>query len=731
MNRHSDTVLPVQDMIFAMDIGTRTVIGIVGVPENKMLRVIDIEIAEHDERSVVDGQIEDIGKVAQVVQSVKDRLEKRLNVVFKNVCVAAAGRTLRTQRACCTFSVDPSKSFDTQTVLSLEAGAVDEAKKLISASVAETDSNLSYSLAGYSVHRYYLDGYPMKTLIGHRGSTAKAEIIAAFLPDEVVESLVEAMQRTGLRVASLTLEPIAAMNAVIPEELRLLNLALVDIGAGTSDIAISDEGCISAYDMATVAGDEITEAIAKEFLLDFYTAERIKYELSKDVEEIRYQNILGLEYSVTPEKVKTAIRPAVENLARVIADKILSINGHAPAAVFLVGGGSRTPGFADILAGLLGMEREKIAVGSGNYMKRNILSCLPVDGPEFATPIGIAITSALNLGEDGHFVYVNGTRTRLLSRNLNTVMDALLLSGYRQEDIIGRNGSSLSFTVNGRRRSIRGGIAKPAEILLNGKPAAASTLINRGDRIEFAPAVSGKDALCTVREVIRQAGEHYVLYNDEKVPVRLSARINGKQARLKDIIKENDEILLYVSSTLADVCASLGFDPDHCILKLNGAERDKKTVVSHGDTVDFLPVFDFAPDAPVPVQDRVSQEENDLNLSEYQANMHEPSADLNCNDESSQTGELNIYVNGELYTLLKRNDGNPHLFLDLIGMLDIDTSNPQGKIVLRINGNDASYLEQLSEGDKVDIYWENIYADEGQPEPEKGTVGLYSNTPWL
>ena len=105
------------------------------------------------------------------------------------------------------------------------------------------------------------------------------------------------------------------------------------------------------------------------------------------------------------------------------------------------------------------MEREKIAVGSGNYVEAEYIELPSGDGPEFATPIGIAITSALNLGEDGHFVYVNGTRTRLLSRNLNTVMDALLLSGYRQEDIIGRNGSSLSFTVNGRRRSIRGGIA--------------------------------------------------------------------------------------------------------------------------------------------------------------------------------------------------------------------------------------------------------------------------------
>ena len=228
MNSNPAARLPVQDLIFAMDIGTRTVIGIVGVPDNKMLRVIDIEIAEHDERSVVDGQIEDIDKVARVVENVKARLEQRLNVKFMNVCVAAAGRTLKTQKASCTFSVDPSKPFDAQTVLSLEAGAVDEAKRLISSFVEESESKVSYSLAGYSVHRYYLDGYPMKTLIGHRGTTARAEIIAAFLPDAVVISLEEAMQKAGLRVASLTLEPIAAMNAVIPEELRLLNLALVE-----------------------------------------------------------------------------------------------------------------------------------------------------------------------------------------------------------------------------------------------------------------------------------------------------------------------------------------------------------------------------------------------------------------------------------------------------------------------------------------------------------------------
>lgn len=64
------------------------------------------------------------------------------------------------------------------------------------------------------------------------------------------------------------------MNAAIPAELRLLNLALVDIGAGTTDIAVCRDGSITGYTMATIAGDEITEALMRAFLIDFQTAER-------------------------------------------------------------------------------------------------------------------------------------------------------------------------------------------------------------------------------------------------------------------------------------------------------------------------------------------------------------------------------------------------------------------------------------------------------------------------
>lgn len=88
--------------------------------------------------------------------------------------------------------------------------------------------------------------------------------------------LYKVMDNIGLDVGFMTLEPIAAIEAAVPNNIRLLNVALVDIGAGTSDIAITKDGTIAAYAMTSTAGDEITEMLAKTYLLDFDTAEAVK-----------------------------------------------------------------------------------------------------------------------------------------------------------------------------------------------------------------------------------------------------------------------------------------------------------------------------------------------------------------------------------------------------------------------------------------------------------------------
>ena len=86
--------------------------------------------------------------------------------------------------------------------------------------------------------------------------------------------MISSLRMAGLEAGSLTLEPIAALTVAIPPQMRLLNLALVDIGAGTSDIAVVQRETIVAYAMVPVGGDEITERLAAEYLLDFNTAEK-------------------------------------------------------------------------------------------------------------------------------------------------------------------------------------------------------------------------------------------------------------------------------------------------------------------------------------------------------------------------------------------------------------------------------------------------------------------------
>ena len=108
-------------------------------------------------------------------------------------------------------------------------------------------------------------------------------------------------------MASITLEPIAAINAAIPANLRLLNLVMVDIGAGTSDIAACTGGSITGYTMATVAGDEITETIMKQYLVDFPTAEAVKMQLAHQ-DELPFLTSLGWSRRFLPERCLSVFR---------------------------------------------------------------------------------------------------------------------------------------------------------------------------------------------------------------------------------------------------------------------------------------------------------------------------------------------------------------------------------------------------------------------------------------
>ena len=84
-------------LVFGLDIGTRSVVGTVGYRKGDMFYVIAQAVKEHETRAMLDGQIHDIGKVATTIKEVKEILESKTERKLNEVCIAAAGRVLRTE----------------------------------------------------------------------------------------------------------------------------------------------------------------------------------------------------------------------------------------------------------------------------------------------------------------------------------------------------------------------------------------------------------------------------------------------------------------------------------------------------------------------------------------------------------------------------------------------------------------------------------------------------------
>ena len=247
---------------------------------------------------------------------------------------------------------------------------------------------------------------------------------------------------------NLTLEPIAAIQVAIPEMYRMLNIALVDVGAGTSDISVTRDGSIIAYGMIPIAGDSLTEVVAKHYLVDFTTAEQIKRDMGvKDV--IEYKDIMGLKQTITKEEVERVVSDVIENMTSQVAAKIKELNGDkSVSAVFVVGGGGRLPGYTQALAAKLELQNERVAVrGEEVMMGIEFLEEEARKDSLMVTPIGICL-SFYEQSNNFIFVYFNEQRVKIYDNSKAAVVDAAMQAEFASDGLFPKRGRELNFTVN-------------------------------------------------------------------------------------------------------------------------------------------------------------------------------------------------------------------------------------------------------------------------------------------
>ena len=178
------------------------------------------------------------------------------------------------------------------------------------------------------------------------------------------------------------------------------------------------------------------------FLVDFQTAEEMKRRLHPG-ENVTYTDILGMENTTPYEEICAAIADPMERLAEAIAQRVTEVNTVAPSALFLAGGGSKLDGLRERVAKCLGMDERRVAIAGNNYAKSAFADGLELENPEYATPLGIAVSAGLGLLNDSYVVTLNGETAKLFRSGSLTLRDILLMNGYTYADMLGKTGKNL------------------------------------------------------------------------------------------------------------------------------------------------------------------------------------------------------------------------------------------------------------------------------------------------
>ena len=680
-------------LIFGLDIGTRNVVGTVGYMTGESRQRgfhVTAEVSmPHRTRAMLDGQIHDIQRVADTIVDVKNELEGMIKAPLTDVCIAAAGRVLRTVTTRVEMAFQEETIVTGEILNDLDLMGIDQAQR----DVQEDNPRYQFYCVGYSVMKYYLNGEIFSHLEGHKAKRIEEVIIVTFLPSDVVDGLYSAVERAGLSVANLTLEPIAAINLAIPENYRMLNIALVDVGAGTSDICVTKDGTIAAYGMIPHAGDELTEPLVQQFLCDFDTAEQIKID-SVTEKSVTYTDIMMIEHKIPAEEVWKLTDPVMEKITDEIAEKIKDLNGgNTVAAAFIVGGGGKVHDFCKSLSKKLEIAEERVALRGEEVMKSVEFDQKDIKkDPLLVTPIGIC----LNYYEQTNsfiMIKLNGERMKIYDNGHVRIIDAAIQAGFTTDELFPRRAKEIRYKFDGEERMILGDAGDGAVIRMNGEPAALNSKLRQSADIVIEPSTAGEEAKKTLSELpgLSNASLEFKI-NGQTIRCPKYFEVNGVIEPGSYEIKEGDVIEsrnYYTVSQIAEFM-DVVISEDNEIL-VNRVPASLDTLVYENFNVEWtIGGYDRNEDAG-------SDETGDERVEDSET------AAPKAEEKMKLSIPIHVTVNDTPITMTGSEE---YIFSDIWNYYEFNPNEGNGRSVeTRVNGEKAGLAAPIHDGDKIEVFW--------------------------
>ena len=333
------------NMIVGLDIGTSKVVCIVGkYDDEKKLEII--ALGAYPSSGLKKGVVVNIDATTDAISKAVDQAQSMIEEKIKSVYVGIAGKHIKSLN-----------SHGTEAIKNNEVSAYDIDRVIESAQAVAipSDQNLLHVIP----QSFIIDGQEVSLdPLGMSGTRLETKVHLVTCANSAVKNIEKCIKNCGLKVDGFVLEQFASSHSILSDDEKELGVCLVDIGGGTTDIAIFNSGSIVHTGVIPYAGDNVTKDIAEALRTPTPQAEDIKQKFGCAVTEFTKDNekfeVLAVGGRSPRECSRSALADIIQQRYSELFDLIkveISRNGfeeHISAGIVLTGGTSKMEGVVQL-----------------------------------------------------------------------------------------------------------------------------------------------------------------------------------------------------------------------------------------------------------------------------------------------------------------------------------------------------------------------------------------------
>ena len=326
---------PVENYLVGLDIGTEFIKALVGRVVGNEVEIIGVGRAHQELADMQAGAIADIAAVVTNCDQALAAAEQQAGVSARTAVIGIAGELVKGTTSTVRFTrKNPSKELDIEEMERIIELVQERAE-------AKARQQLAWELGGKDVQvrlvnsalvRIDIDGYKVTNPVGFQGRDILVEMYTAFAPMIHIGALERTAAELDLELLAVAAEPFAVARSVVGDDPNTnVSAVLMDVGGGTTDIAVVNEGGVEGTKMFGIGGRAFTHAIERELDIDFTKAEALKVGLGGDLVAVKQR----------PE-VEKALKKTLNVWTSGVELALAEFNklDHLPHRILLCGGGS-------------------------------------------------------------------------------------------------------------------------------------------------------------------------------------------------------------------------------------------------------------------------------------------------------------------------------------------------------------------------------------------------------